>query len=84
MKKVIIIKPKTSPLSLYVSENADGLCCVLTQPCPKLEPVLSDLSRETRDKWEIPREQLKFVRKLGHGQFGEVHQGKQPTWGPFD
>lgn len=33
------------------------------------------LSHRTRDQWEIDRSSLKFVRKLGHGQFGEVWEG---------
>lgn len=33
------------------------------------------LSHSTRDQWEIDRSSLKFVRKLGHGQFGEVWEG---------
>ena len=61
----------------FFSENADGLCCQLTQSCPKREPTLTDLSKETRDKWEISRDLLEFHDELGHGQFGEVWQGKQ-------
>ena len=38
-------------------------------------PVTADLSHNTRDQWEIDRTSLKFVRKLGHGQFGEVWEG---------
>jgi len=37
--------------------------------------VTADLSHSTRDQWEIDRSSLKFVRKLGHGQFGEVWEG---------
>jgi len=37
--------------------------------------VTADLSHSTRDQWEIDRTSLKFVRKLGHGQFGEVWEG---------
>jgi serine/threonine protein kinase len=37
--------------------------------------VTADLSHNTRDQWEIDRNSLKFVRKLGHGQFGEVWEG---------
>lgn len=33
------------------------------------------LPSNTRDDWEIPRSSLKFVRRLGHGQFGQVHEG---------
>jgi serine/threonine protein kinase len=39
------------------------------------KPVTADLSHTTRDQWEIDRNSLKFVRKLGHGQFGEVWEG---------
>jgi len=39
------------------------------------KPNTADLSHTTRDQWEIERTSLKFVRKLGHGQFGEVWEG---------
>lgn len=39
------------------------------------KPTIADLSHNTRDQWEIERTSLKFVRKLGHGQFGEVWEG---------
>ena len=35
-----------------------------------------DLSPQTRDKWEIDRAELEFVRKLGSGNFGDVWYGK--------
>lgn len=39
------------------------------------KPQPEGLSHRTRDQWEIDRSSLKFVRKLGHGQFGEVWEG---------
>ena len=37
--------------------------------------MTADLSHNTRDQWEIDRNSLKFIKKLGHGQFGEVWEG---------
>ena len=37
---------------------------------------MDDLSRETKDAWEITRESLEFNTKLGAGQFGEVWKGE--------
>lgn len=43
---------------------------------PQIEkPVTEGLSHRTRDQWEIDRTSLKFVRKLGSGQFGDVWEG---------
>jgi len=60
----------------HYSRDADGLCVNLRKPCVQIEkPVTADLSHATKDQWEIDRNSLKFVRKLGHGQFGEVWEG---------
>lgn len=45
-------------------------------PCPKGTPKLADLSVKTKDVWEIPRESLQLLQKLGNGQFGEVWMGR--------
>jgi len=37
---------------------------------------MSDLSRETKDAWEIERESLQLMQRLGAGQFGEVWKGE--------
>ncbi|PAA83144.1 hypothetical protein BOX15_Mlig021893g2 [Macrostomum lignano] len=57
------------------SADADGLCCRLSGPCPRPVPTIADLSYETRDQWEIPRDQIHLVERLGAGQFGEVWRG---------
>ncbi|XP_069582269.1 tyrosine-protein kinase FRK [Ranitomeya imitator] len=54
----------------------DGLCCKLRKPCIKNEvPLPPDLCYQTADHWEIDRNSLRFLKKLGQGQFGEVWEG---------
>lgn len=60
----------------YYTKEPGGLCCRLTYPAPKLAPVRPDLSYDTAKNWEIPREELQLVRKLGDGNFGEVWLGR--------
>ncbi|CAI5440339.1 unnamed protein product [Caenorhabditis angaria] len=60
----------------YYTDMADGLCCQLTFPAPRLAPTRPDLSHDTQQNWEIPRNQLHLKRKLGDGNFGEVWYGK--------
>lgn len=57
--------------------ESDGLCRSLKSACPRAAPIMMDLSRDTKDAWEISRESLQFSIKLGAGQFGEVWKG---TW----
>lgn len=52
--------------------SADGLCQRLGSPCRSAAPQRP----WGEDEWEIPRETLKMVKKLGAGQFGEVWMGK--------
>ncbi|XP_078279432.1 tyrosine-protein kinase Fgr isoform X4 [Rhinoraja longicauda] len=56
----------------HYTDRAAGLCCRLVVPCHKGMPKLADLSVKTKDVWEIPRESLQLMKKLGNGQFGEV------------
>lgn len=66
-------------LSFYLTagaaDRAAGLCCRLVVPCHKGMPRLADLSVKTKDVWEIPRESLQLIKRLGNGQFGEVWMG---------
>uniref|UniRef100_UPI0037E86494 tyrosine-protein kinase FRK n=1 Tax=Semicossyphus pulcher TaxID=241346 RepID=UPI0037E86494 len=60
----------------HYSEQADGLCVRLGEPCLKMEaPQTHGLSYNTVDQWEIDRKSIKLLRKLGAGQFGEVFEG---------
>lgn len=33
------------------------------------------MSYNTKDQWEIPKSSLRLLRKIGHGQFGDVYEG---------
>lgn len=54
----------------YYSKAQNGLCYKLVKPCPKPKPVFWP----DRGK-EIQRSELKFIRKIGTGCFGEVYYG---------
>lgn len=65
-----------SELVDHYSTEADGLCVNLRKPCTQIEkPQTVGLSYNTKDQWEIPKSSLKLIRKIGHGQFGEVWEG---------
>ncbi|XP_075225566.1 tyrosine-protein kinase Src64B isoform X2 [Lycorma delicatula] len=68
--------PTLQALITAYTKNALGLCHVLARPCPKPKPQIWDLSPELRDQWEIDRGEIQLIRRLGHGNFGEVWYGK--------
>lgn len=68
-----------STLNEFVShytKTSDGLCVKLGKPCLKIQvPAPFDLSYKTVDQWEIDRNSVQLLKRLGSGQFGEVWEG---------
>ena len=63
-------------LVAYYSQQADGLCTTLKQPCLLPEkPQTAGLSRQANEEWDIDRRKIRLVQRLGVGQFGEVWEG---------
>ena len=58
----------------HYSSDADGLVCALSIACPSNKPITGGLAK---DAWEISRESIELIKKIGAGQFGEVWSG---TW----
>ena len=68
--------PTIPDLIYYYEMYADGLCVNLKAPCLNSEkPQTTGLSKEANEAWEIDRKSIRFVKKLGAGQFAEVWMG---------
>ncbi|XP_047411368.1 tyrosine-protein kinase Lck [Sciurus carolinensis] len=63
--------PGLHELVRHYTNTSDGLCTRLSRPCQTQKPQ----KPWWEDEWEVPRETLKLVERLGAGQFGEVWMG---------
>ena len=64
----------------YYKQQADGLCTNLQQVCVQPEkPQTAGLSKAVNENWEIDKQSLRLVRKLGADEFGEVWVGQWNT-----
>lgn len=61
---------------ILISVNTHGLPMLLGNPCPKILPTMYELSIETKEEWEIDRSEIKLIKLIGSGNFGEVYYGK--------
>uniref|UniRef100_G1SIY6 Tyrosine-protein kinase n=1 Tax=Oryctolagus cuniculus TaxID=9986 RepID=G1SIY6_RABIT len=63
--------PCISDMIKHYQKQSDGLCRRLEKACISPKPQ----KPWDKDAWEIPRESIKLVKRLGAGQFGEVWMG---------
>lgn len=59
----------------HYESKSHGLCERLRYVCKKPRPPLYDLTPIHRRNWEIDKTDLKFLHRLGSGNFGEVWLG---------
>ncbi|XP_063868327.1 tyrosine-protein kinase SRK3-like isoform X1 [Scylla paramamosain] len=61
----------------FINTPDSGSCRIMPKhPCVRPPPTMQDISKKNKDQWEMPREELHFVKEIGHGSFGEVWLGK--------
>jgi hypothetical protein len=67
------IKNQISFTFFFCIANIDGLCCLLTRPCRKIEPPIPG---DRYGLLELDRCQLLRTELIGKGNYGEVYKGK--------
>ncbi|MPC20710.1 Proto-oncogene tyrosine-protein kinase Yrk [Portunus trituberculatus] len=61
-------------VDFFIMESEVGLSPSMAKhPCVRPAPTMQDISMENKDRWEMPREELDFVMKIGNGSFGESY-----------
>ena len=61
----------------YYKQQADGLCTKLKQACLQAEkPQTAGLSKAVNENWEIDKQSIRLVKKLGVGELGDVWEGQ--------
>ncbi|KAK1173791.1 tyrosine-protein kinase Lyn-like [Acipenser oxyrinchus oxyrinchus] len=60
--------PDIPQMLKHYQKQSDGLCRCLDKPCSKPKAQMP----WDKDAWEISKESIKMLKKLGAGQFGEV------------
>ncbi|XP_056629283.1 protein-tyrosine kinase 6 [Triplophysa dalaica] len=67
--------PSVEKLVDHYSKHSVDHAFHLKEPCIKPEPEPQDLSHETVDDWELPKDEFTLEEQLGKGFFADVYRG---------
>ncbi|CAD6186456.1 unnamed protein product [Caenorhabditis auriculariae] len=59
----------------HYRSQSGGLCTILTKGAPPVREE-TEMLYTTMASWEVKRESIRLIQKVGQGQFGEVYQAK--------